>query len=47
MRELLERLDALGDRAQPEGVGEVDDRAADRVAVAVATEVGDERRGRS
>ena len=29
---------------RPERVGEVDDRAADRVAVAVTTEVGDERR---
>ena len=33
--ELLERLDTLGDRTQPERVRQIDDRAADRVAVAV------------
>ena len=44
-RELLERLDPLGDRAEAERVGELDDRAADRVAVAVATQIGDERGG--
>ena len=33
---LLQRLHALRDRAQPERVGELDDRAADRVALAVA-----------
>src|SRR4029079_1381412 len=44
-RDLLERLDALRDRAEAQRVGEVHDRAADGVAVAVPTEVGDEGGG--
>ena len=44
-RKLLERLDALRDRTEAQRVREVHDRAADGVAVAVTTEVGDERGG--